>query len=198
MERIDPDPLKKTLPQLFLSLGLVKTLLDQFGVELRFAQRGLSLLYFPKPGLKGARRGQRLPQFVAPDYVHKAETRKSILQKVEIACSGVAENTRSAQPDEEIVQVPAHQFKAEDFVRGRFRVDDAAHVAGVIAGRIESVILRRNGIRTLRGRTASARLPGAWRVNRPSANCFRNGDCADDVAATRMAQFVKQTPHREF
>jgi len=56
MERIDPDPLEKALPKLFLSLGLFKTLLDQFRVELRFAQGSLSLLHFPKPGLKCARR----------------------------------------------------------------------------------------------------------------------------------------------
>ncbi len=53
MERIDPDPLKKALPQLFLSLGLFKTLLDQFGVELRFAQRGLSLSVLSKARSEG-------------------------------------------------------------------------------------------------------------------------------------------------
>jgi hypothetical protein len=116
VEGLDPDPLKKTQPQFFLSLGLLKTLLDQFTVELWFAQSSLSLLDFPKPGLQSARRGQSLPELVTPHYVHEAETRKSILEKVTIACAGITENTCSPQPNKEIVQVPAHQFKAEDFV----------------------------------------------------------------------------------
>ena len=55
-------------------------MLDQIRIELRFSQRGFSLLYFPKTGLKSSRRGQCLPQSVAPDNVHKAKAREGILQ----------------------------------------------------------------------------------------------------------------------
>ena len=77
-KRIDLDPLKKSLPELFLLLAFFKTLFNQFNVELRFSLDRFSFLYFPKTSLVRARFRQCLPEFVTPEDVHKLETRKSI------------------------------------------------------------------------------------------------------------------------
>src|SRR5207247_9950500 len=77
-ERIDADLLKKTLPNAFLSLALFETLFDQFRIELRFSLNRFPLLYFPKTSLKRTSCRQCLPEFVAPDDMHKLKTRKSI------------------------------------------------------------------------------------------------------------------------
>jgi len=91
MERIDPDPSEKSLPELFLLFALLETLFNQFSVELRFALDGFAFLYFPETSLMCARFRQRLPELVTPDDVNKLETRKSISQKIEISCSHVTE-----------------------------------------------------------------------------------------------------------
>ena len=43
-----------------------------------------------------------------------------------------------SQSGEEIVQIPAHQFKAEHFVARGFRVDDGVHVTWIISIWIQS------------------------------------------------------------
>ena len=91
MERIDPDPSEKSLPELFLLFALLETLFNQFSVELRFALDSFAFLYFPETGLMCARFRQSLPELVTPDDVYKLETRKSISQKIEISCSRVTE-----------------------------------------------------------------------------------------------------------
>jgi len=90
-ERVDPDPSEKSFPEFFLLLALLKTLFNQFSVELRFALDSFASLYFPETSLMCARFRQRLPELVTPDDVHKLETRKTISQKIEISCSCVAE-----------------------------------------------------------------------------------------------------------
>src|SRR5215831_9774847 len=68
--------------------------------------------------------------------MYKTKAREGISQHRKIIRP--AESASISQSSKEIVQIPAHQFKAEDFIAGRFRIDDSAEVTRVISIWIES------------------------------------------------------------
>jgi hypothetical protein len=156
-----------------------------------------SLLHFPKTSLKRTSCRQCLPEFVAPGDVHKLKTRKSISQKLEIAGSRVTESASCAQAAKKIFKVPTHQFKAEDFIGGRFRADDVAHIPSIILSRIETVLRTVIPFEFLQKKLLrSACLARSMQaVGQQIAARTRN--CADHVTATRMAQVMKRTSHRK-
>jgi len=116
MEGSDADALKEVLPNFLLLEAIFETLFNQPGIKLRFAGGRISFLYFPKVSLSRTRFGQGLPEFVTPDDMHKLKTRKRVLQKFEIVRFSSAEDASFAQPGKEIVQIPTHQLKTEDFI----------------------------------------------------------------------------------
>src|SRR5262249_55057379 len=106
-----------------------------------------------------------------------------------------AKSACTSQSSEEIIQVPAHQFKTEHLIASRFRADDAAHVTGIISIWIQPELGTVAGFslwekELLRHAPAASR---AQAIRQQVASRTRN--CADNVTASRMAQFVKQTSH---
>src|SRR5437016_14286231 len=108
LERLNANLLKKTIPDLLLPLCFFKRLFDQRRVKSRLSFRRFPFLHFPKTRLKRARCGECLPEFMAAVNVYKTKARERILQQPEIIRHCVAEGASISQPDEEIVQIPAH------------------------------------------------------------------------------------------
>src|SRR5689334_22791983 len=67
----------------------------------------------------------------------EAKTWESRKQQLQITCRRSCKAVRCSEPDEEIFQIPAHQFETEHLVSRYFRIHNCAHVRGVIGDRID-------------------------------------------------------------
>src|SRR5215469_8421447 len=132
---------------------------------------------------------------MTPHDAHKTKTRKSLAQQFQIACCRISKTACPAQPCEEIVQIPAHQFKAEHLVACCLCVHHSAYVHGIISSWINPELrgITRFGFRQKKLLRHARSAGVAQSITQQIAARPRNR--ADCVTAPRMPQLVKQTSH---
>src|SRR4029077_9699022 len=153
------------------------------------------LLHFPKSCLKCASRGQCLAQFVTSHDAQKTKTGESAAQQVQIACCRISKTVCFSQARDEIVQVPAHQFEAEDLVGCYLCVHDSADIRGVISSPINPELRGVAGFGLRQKKLFRHACPAgvAQPVRQQIAARTRNR--ANNVTTPRMTQLMKQTSH---